>query len=235
LHRQLVPTKSQDHQQTQLGLQRDEPPRAHLRKQRKRKDSVERGEKLFVQCGGEPFGAAVVEARERARCSVCRDVVRPSIVGHCGGGCRASGALPHGQRLKELTCNWGGCFVSRFGLPANRGCIVGPDGSVTLLRGAQLFGYQLLEQDRCHFQIRVGELPLLVEPNSVGWLFEAPHRRLNAIADPDASSSSRGCITGPREVRLVLHELGYMCWPTGQCQDQISKVQERGSDFTVFL
>jgi hypothetical protein len=71
---------------------------------------------------------------------------------------------------------------------------------VTLLRGAQLLGYQVLEQDRHHFQIRVGELPLLVEPNNVGWPFEAPHRWLDTIAYPDTSSSSQGRIAGPREM-----------------------------------
>ena len=50
---------------------------------------------------------------------------------------------------------------------------------------------EVLQEDRCHFKVGVGECSGPIQRDDVGWPFEAPDRRLDFVADPNAAGS--GC------------------------------------------
>jgi hypothetical protein len=94
----------------------------------------------------------MVELGERTGGSICQEVLRACIMGHRGES-RTVGTLSHSQRPKELTSDGGSCFVCHFGGPTDSGGVVRPDGRMTVPEGSEAFGYEVLEQHCCHFQV----------------------------------------------------------------------------------
>jgi hypothetical protein len=107
--------------------------------------------------------------------------------------------------------HWRGGTCCHLLRPGNGGGVVAPDGHLSVSEvWHELFQCKILQQDTCHFQIRVGKDSMWIVLrdhlcSDVGWEFDTPNRWRDGLVatEPYSAGTKRASIAKPDVVKVL--------------------------------